>query len=86
MSSGLSFRPLRALQASVARFNRRWSAFIADLDLSEVNRRRDGYNRYYLIEKECAVGSPRIAAIGFRRQPPLTAGDVQAALPLLVMP
>jgi hypothetical protein len=79
-------RALAALRASVACFNRRWSAFIAEVDLSEVNRRRDGYNRYYLIEKECALGSPRIAAIGFRRLAPLTADDVMAALPLLAMP
>lgn len=79
-------RALVALRASVARFNRRWAAFIAGIDVSEINRRRDGYNRYYPIEKECAVGSPRIAALGFRRLPPLTADDVMAVLPLLVMP
>jgi hypothetical protein len=75
-------RAVRELVASVARFNRKWSAHVADTDLSEVNAERDGYNRWYLLEKECAVGVIR-ASQGFRPLPPATTADVQAALPPL---
>ncbi len=79
-------RALAALRSSVARFNRRWVAFVAEIDVSEVNRRRDGYNRYYPIEKECALGSPLLATIGFHRLTPLATGDILAALPVLATP
>src|SRR5688572_14168031 len=52
------------LSESLRRFNDRWRKLIAGTDLGEVNQRRDEYNRYYLLEKECAVGSPRIARQG----------------------
>jgi hypothetical protein len=74
------------LQASIARFNRRWSAFLEQLDLSEINRLRDGYNRYYLLEKECAVGSERLASLTFRRLEPVTIDELRDRFPLLPMP
>src|SRR5262245_5890150 len=46
-------RALGELSESVARFNRRWRAFLEKLGLAEVNELREGYNRYYLLEKEC---------------------------------
>ena len=33
--------------------------FLPTVDLTAVNKARDGYNRYYLLEKECAMRSPR---------------------------
>ena len=47
---------------------------------------RDGYNRFYVLEKECAVHSPVIARQGFRPLEPLTAADLVAALPPLPVP
>ena len=79
-------RALGRLAASVERFNRRWLAFIAELDLSEINRLRDGYNRYYLLEKECAVGPARLLPQTFRRLGPVTAGEVLDRLPPLPVP
>jgi hypothetical protein len=79
-------RELRRLRASIERFNRRWTAFIGDIDLGEVNRLRDGYNRYFLLEKECAVGPGRTLSNGFCRLPPLTAADLLARLPPLPVP
>jgi hypothetical protein len=79
-------RTLLRLRASVERFNRRWVAFVAVLDLSEVNRLRDDYNRYYLLERECAVGPDRRAQQSFRRLPPLTTADILAELPPLPVP
>lgn len=73
------------LNDSIARFNRRWEEVLARTDLTEVNRLRDAYNRYYLLEKECAVGSPRIARQGFVPLAPITRGELQADFPPLPM-
>ena len=79
-------RALRELHESLERFNERWRAFLANVDLTAVNELRDGYNRYYVLEKECALRSPRIARQGFEPLKPLTVDDVSAQLPLLPMP
>lgn len=68
-------RALRELGVSVARFNRRWLACVAEADLSAVNAERDGYNRWYLLEKECAVGVIR-SRQGFTPLEPVTHEDV----------
>jgi hypothetical protein len=79
-------RALRALAASVERFNRRWRAYVADLDLGPINGLREGYNRYYLLEKECAVGSARLLPQTFRRLAPVTWGEILDRLPPLPVP
>jgi hypothetical protein len=77
---------LRELRESIERFNRRWAAFLADVDVSAVNELREGYNRYYLLEKECASPSIRVARLGFRPLPPLTRDEVAELLPPLPVP
>ena len=77
---------LAELLESVARFNRRWRAFLAGVDLRRVNELRDGYNRYYLLEKECALRSPRLARQGYRPLDPVTAGELEALFPPLPAP
>jgi hypothetical protein len=77
---------LRDLRASIARFNRRWWTFLEQLDLTEINRLRDGYNRYYQLEKECAVGSERLASMTFRRLEPVTVEEIRDRFPLLPLP
>lgn len=79
-------RALEDLCQSIERFNRRWLAFLGEVDLGPLNELRDGYNRYYVLEKECAVRSPRLARQGFRRLPPLTTADLIALLPPLPLP
>jgi hypothetical protein len=79
-------RTLMRLRASVERFNRRWLAFIEKLDLSELNRLREGYNRYYLLEKECAVGSVRLLPQLFQKLPLVTNAEILTELPLLPVP
>lgn len=79
-------RALAELCESLERFNRRWREFLAAIDLGEVNRERDGYNRYYVLEKECAVRSARLARHGFTPLPPLTTDDLARALPELPVP
>jgi hypothetical protein len=79
-------RALRELHESLELFNRRWQAFLASVDLTTVNELRDGYNRYYVLEKECAVRSARVARQGFVRMEPLTIDDLTAEFPLLPLP
>jgi hypothetical protein len=74
------------LNESLARFNRRWEAFVREVKLDEINALRDGYNRYYLIEKECAIRSPVLARQGFRKLEPATHEEVLDAIPLLPLP
>jgi hypothetical protein len=85
-SIGTLRRALRELTESIERFNRRWAKYLQGLDLTHVNKLRDGYNRYYLLEKECAVRSPLVARQGFRRLGPLTVDDLTALLPPLPVP
>jgi hypothetical protein len=77
---------LRDLVQSIDRFNRRWEAFLPTVDLAPINTLRDGYNRYYLLEKECAIRSPRLARQGFRGLEPLTTADLAGLVPVLPMP
>jgi hypothetical protein len=79
-------RALRDLNHSIERFNGRWTAFLRAFDLSAINAARDGYNRHYLLEKECAVGPSRLHARTFRPLDPLTADDLLVALPPLPVP
>lgn len=64
------------LIASMARFNRRWSRHVEELNLDSINVLIDGYNRYYLIEKELLIGSARLAARLFRVYPSVTVEHV----------
>jgi hypothetical protein len=79
-------RGLHELRESLARFNCRWREFLAQIDLSAVNEARDGYNRYYVLEKECAVRSPVAARYGFRRLEPITRAEIAESFPELQVP
>jgi hypothetical protein len=79
-------RALVELRDGVERFNRRWHAYLPTVDRAPVNELRDGYNRYYVLEKECAVRSAPVARQGFRRLEPLTVDELAALLPPLPVP
>jgi len=79
-------RALVELCDSIERFNKRWQVFLAAVDLTPVNAVRDGYNRYYLVEKECAVRSARLARQGFLPLPPVRQEEIEALLPVLPVP
>ena len=76
----------RDLVASVNRFNRRWSGYLDGLDLEPLNRTVDLYNRYYLLEKECSLGSARLAARHFVPQARVTREALLNAHPTLPVP
>jgi hypothetical protein len=79
-------RALRELCESLQSFNRRWGTFLQGLDFTAVNELREGYNRYYVVEKECSVRSPALARQGFRPLEPATVGEVRSVLPTLPVP
>src|SRR4029079_11059306 len=60
-SSAELARAVADLNASFTRFNRRWTKALNELDLRRINALREAYNRYYLLKKECALRSTRIA-------------------------
>ena len=66
----------RDLVAAVLRFNRRWNEFLERLNLEPTNRAIDQYNRYYLLEKECVMGSTRLAARFFKPVPMLATEQI----------
>jgi hypothetical protein len=77
---------LAELCESLDRFNRRWTAYLAEVDVSGVNELRKGYNRYYLLEKECAVRNARVARQGYQPLPPLMLEELASLLPPLPVP
>jgi hypothetical protein len=79
-------RALLDLVSSLERFNERWRAYLEKVDFSAVNEVREGYNRYYVIEKSCALRSDRLAAIGFTPLPPFTREELCRRLPPLPVP
>lgn len=76
----------RDLVASVERFNRRWADFLDALPLDPFNRQIERYNRYYVLEKECVVGSARVASRHFAPKPRLTREALLADHPTLPVP
>lgn len=76
----------RDLIASAVRFNRRWIAFLDGLNVEHANRLVDQYNRYYLLEKECFMGSVRLAARHFTPKARLTRESLLNEYPTLPVP
>jgi hypothetical protein len=74
------------LTSSVLRFNRRWIHFLDHLNLDPANDAIDRYNRYYVLEKECVVGSARLAAQHFTPVPRLSTQMLLDDHPVLPVP
>jgi len=77
---------LAELASSFDRFNRRMKKYLSGIDLEPINRIRDGYNRYYVLEKECALHSARLAHQGFVPLSLVRREDLLAKFPLLRIP
>ena len=84
LAAGRPKRLLRELEQSIERFNRRWWQFTEQIDFAIVNQHIDGFNANYLLEKECAFRSPRLAARGYKPMEPIDADWLRRQLPLLV--
>lgn len=88
----LTVKPLSSLHSSISfisllesieRFNATWQAYIAKLDLTDVNRELEKYNEYYVLEKESVVGSEQIARQGFQPKQPVAVTDIAREFPPL---
>src|SRR5262245_52453275 len=77
---------LHELIESLERFNRRWGEFLPKVDLTEANQAREKYNRYYLLEKECAVGRAGLTRQDFLRLSPVRLEDVARQVTPLPVP
>jgi hypothetical protein len=76
----------RDLVAAARRFNHRWIQFLEQLNLAPANGVIDHYNRYYVLEKECVMGSGRLAARFFTPVQALTCEQLLRDHPLLPVP
>jgi hypothetical protein len=76
----------RDLVASVTRFNRRWAAILDQLNIAPVNRMIDEYNRNYVLEKECVLGSTRLAMRHFTPRDRVTRATLSREYPELPVP
>lgn len=72
--------------SSFSRFNAAWLKHLREVDLSGVNEVRDKYNRYYVIEKACALRSDLLARQGFTPLSLLTTEELIGMLPPLPVP
>jgi hypothetical protein len=76
---------LRQFLDSAQRYNRNWSSYIDGLDLELVNKPRRDFNQFYVLEKECAFGSERVAD-GFEPLGMIDSGFLYSRFPLLPLP
>src|SRR5262249_16314949 len=77
---------LGELIESIRNFNRRWADFARSVDLTALNKLREGYNLYYVFEKECAVRSSSVARQCFRPLEMLTYNHILARFPFVTVP
>lgn len=77
---------VRDLIASVERFNARWRRFVEELDPATLNAMIADYNEFYLLEKECVLGSARLARVGFRPLEPISVDSLLTEHPALPVP
>jgi hypothetical protein len=76
----------RDLVASVLRFNGKWQRFLELLNLGPTNQVIDQYNEYYVLEKECVMGSARLAARHFKPIPRMSPDFLLRDYPMLPVP
>jgi hypothetical protein len=88
-----SYRPIRQrhglakdLIASIIRFNARWTRHLNELELAPINAMIQQYNQFYILEKECVVGSARLAARFFRPEPLVSTELLLQIHPILPVP
>ncbi len=77
---------LVAFVETVQRFNEAWDKFLASVDLSEINRQRADYNKYYPIEKSAAFDTQDIERLGFTPMEMATVDDLRAKMPPVDVP
>jgi len=76
---------LRRFLESAERYNRHWLSFVEGLDLEPVNKPRREFNQFYVLEKECAFQSEKLAE-GFEPLIMVDTAYLYRRFPLLTLP
>jgi len=77
-------RARHVLAETVDRFNARWAHWLGkDGRYAAVNAEIEGYNRWYAVERQCAVKYVPLDSIRQEKRAPLGPGDLLARFPLL---
>ncbi|MFM7132588.1 MAG: hypothetical protein ACKO5E_13345 [bacterium] len=76
----------RNLVTSLERFNNRWEKWVNRLESDTINRQIDHYNKYYVLEKECVVGSAKLASRLFKPVDRISPDWLLGQLPLIKVP
>lgn len=71
---------------SLERFNHRWMNYLNRLDVHGVNQLRENYNRWYVLEKACALRNDVLARLEFTPLLPLDLEELLHHLPLIPVP
>lgn len=74
------------LVSSLERFNTRWEKWVSRLEADTINRQIDHYNKYYVLEKECVVGSAKLASRLFKPVDRISPAWLLGHFPLIDMP
>lgn len=76
---------LKQFLESGLRFNEAWTCFLDEAGLDTVNSLRDDYNKFYPLEKACAIGI-EVDSFGFTPMPMLDRTYLDDRFPLLSLP
>lgn len=79
-------RPLTTFIESADRFDRTWTKFLQQLDLTAINRLRRDFNEYYPVEKACAFDCEAVDRLGFNALQPVTFELLHEMFPPLEAP
>ena len=79
-------RALKEFISSLNCFSSNWEQFVLQVDLNTINRTREDYNKYYVLEKTCAFASEQIGRQGFEALPPVTVDDLFSEFPPFSVP
>lgn len=75
-----------AILAGIERFNQIWLLYLDSIPLDRINHTIQQYNRWYMLEKECALGSARLAAQMFTPRPLIRLERLREQYPGLRIP
>ena len=77
-------RTRRSLIGALERFDKSWTRWVErDAPIERVNEEIRGYNRYFELERQCALKYVPVTAAEFEPQPEVSREEVLARFPLL---
>ena len=77
-------RARRSLVGAIARFDKSWTRWVErDAQIEQVNEEIRGYNRYFELERQCALKYVPVNAVEFEPQPEVSREEIFARFPRL---